>query len=106
MAEFIEVRATIEGHERAAVLANGILRAGLATSIDIAETPRPTARHDEISWELTLITTAWQAPALERHIRETGLDSAIVSRPVVADPGSHLDRHPDRQTDRLNEGQP
>ncbi|TDD24350.1 hypothetical protein [Nonomuraea diastatica] len=91
MAEFIEVRATIEGHERAAVLANDILRAGLATSIDIAETPRPASRHDAISWELTLITTAGQAPALERHIWATGLECAIVSRPIVTD----LDGPPD-----------
>ncbi|TDC09946.1 hypothetical protein E1267_05820 [Nonomuraea longispora] len=91
MAEFIEVRATVEGHERAAVLANGIFRAGLATSIDIAETPHPTAHHDEIAWELTLITTASQAPALERHIRETGFDSPIMSRPLVTDPDNRPD---------------
>ncbi|MFG1706417.1 hypothetical protein ACFLIM_24785 [Nonomuraea sp. M3C6] len=90
MAQFIEVRTTIEGHEKAAELAHGILRAGLATSIDITEVPHPA---DETAWELTLITTERQAPTLERHIRETGCP--IVSRPVTHD----IDNYPDWLTD-------
>ncbi|MEQ4717751.1 hypothetical protein [Nonomuraea sp. B19D2] len=89
MAEFIEVRATIEGHERAAALAHAILGAGLAASIDIAEVP--SARPGEITWELILITTDRQAATLERHIRETGEGCSVVSAPVTHE----LDGYPD-----------
>ncbi|SEH02505.1 hypothetical protein SAMN05444920_12743 [Nonomuraea solani] len=88
MAEYIEVRTTIEGHVRAAELAHGILRAGLATSIDIAEVPHP---HDGATWELTLITTQPQVTTLERHIREGGANRPIISEPDAYD----FDRHPD-----------
>jgi hypothetical protein len=91
MAEFIEVRATIEGHEKAAALAHGILRAGLATSIDIDEVPHPSTAPDAAAWRLTLITTKAHAPALERHIRGAGADCPVVSRPVAPD----LDGFPD-----------
>ncbi|WP_188191837.1 hypothetical protein [Nonomuraea sp. SYSU D8015] len=86
MAEFIEVRTTIEGHERAAALADGILRAGLATSIDIDEAPP-----GESTWRLTLITTRRHAPALEREIRVVGGHGPIVAHPVAHD----VDGYPD-----------
>ncbi|WP_433433222.1 hypothetical protein [Nonomuraea sp. CA-141351] len=93
MAEFIEVRATIEGYKEAAALAHAILSAGLAVSIDIAEVP--SARPGEITWELTLITTDRHAATLERHIRETGEGCTVVSTPVTHD----ADGYPDWLTD-------
>ncbi|WP_327589432.1 hypothetical protein OHA25_22350 [Nonomuraea sp. NBC_00507] len=92
MAEFIEVRATIEGRTKAAVVAHGILRAGLATSIDIDEVPHPSAN----AWQLTLITTDQHAPTLEQHIRGSGENGPIVSRPVSHD----LDGYPAWLTDQ------
>ncbi|MEW1839669.1 hypothetical protein AB0392_17130 [Nonomuraea angiospora] len=89
MAEFIEVRATVEGDERAAALAHGIFSAGLAASIDIAEVPSP--RHGTTVWELTLITTDGQVPTLERHIRETAGGCSVTSRPVTQDADGHPD---------------
>lgn len=94
MAEFFELRTTIEGHERAAELAHGILLAGLATSMDIAEVPNPAPHHDNAAWQLTLITTQRQVPILERHIRETGAD-IIDCTPVIHD----IDHYPDWLTD-------
>ncbi|MEV0996550.1 hypothetical protein [Nonomuraea sp. NPDC050202] len=91
MAEFVEIRMTIGSHERAAELAHGILLAGLATSIDIAEAPDPAAPRDEPAWQLTLITTDEQAPMLERHVRGAGADAPIDCRPVIHD----FDGHPD-----------
>jgi hypothetical protein len=91
MTEFIEVRTTIEGHEKAAELAHGILRAGLATSIDLAEVPHPAACHDQVTWQLTLITTEPQASTLEQHIRESGEGGPISSQPVIHD----IDHYPD-----------
>jgi hypothetical protein len=91
MAEFIEVRATIIGHGKAAALAHGILDAGLATSIDIGEVPC-----GESMWELTLITTEQRAPILEQHIRDAGETGPIVARPVTHD----VDGYPDWLTDQ------
>ncbi|WP_043630293.1 hypothetical protein [Nonomuraea candida] len=91
MAEFFEVRTTIEGHERAAALAHGILLTGLATSIDIAEVPNPAPGHDDTAWQLTLITTERQVSHVERHIRETAGDRPIDRDPVIHD----IDRYPD-----------
>ncbi|MGI5287634.1 hypothetical protein ACQEVF_30445 [Nonomuraea polychroma] len=87
MAEFIEVRATIEGRENAVAVAHDLLRAGLATSIDIDVVPHPSAS----AWRLTLITTDQLAPALEQHIRGSGGSGSIVSRPVTRDVGSYPD---------------
>ncbi|UBU11684.1 hypothetical protein [Nonomuraea gerenzanensis] len=95
MAEFFEVRMTIGSHERAAELAHGILLAGLATSIDIAEAPDQPIHRDEPVWQLTLITTDEQVPSLEQHIRSNGDDAAVVWRPVVHD----FDSLPDWLTD-------
>ena len=95
MAEFFEVRTTIEGRERAAGLAHGILLAGLATSIDIAEVPHPAPHRDDTAWQLTLITTERQVCTLERHIRETGEETPIDSEPVTHD----IDRYHDWLTD-------
>ncbi|MEV0232598.1 hypothetical protein [Nonomuraea sp. NPDC050786] len=89
MAEFIEVRATVEGHEQAAALAHAILGAGLAASIDIAEVP--STRPGEITWELTLVTTDRHAATLEQHLRQTGECCSIVSAPVIHD----VDGYPD-----------
>ncbi|MFB9628563.1 hypothetical protein [Nonomuraea helvata] len=89
MAEFIEVRATVEGYERAAALAHALLGAGLAASIDIAEVP--SARPGAITWELTLVTTDRQAATLEQHIRQTGECCSVVSAPVAHD----VDGYPD-----------
>ncbi|GAA3551624.1 hypothetical protein GCM10022419_034910 [Nonomuraea rosea] len=91
MTEFIEVRTTIEGHEKAAELAHGILRAGLATSIDLSEVAQPAARHDMTTWQLTLITTERQAPILEQHIRDIGESIPISRQPVNHD----IDHYPD-----------
>ncbi|GAA3666997.1 hypothetical protein GCM10022224_033860 [Nonomuraea antimicrobica] len=91
MAEFLEVHTTIEGQERAAELAHGILLAGLATSIDIAEVPHPAPTPDGTAWQLTLITTERQVRTLERHIRETGGERAIDREPVVHDGDGHPD---------------
>ncbi|MEV0387830.1 hypothetical protein [Nonomuraea sp. NPDC050643] len=91
MAEFIEVRTTIEGHERAAELAHGILRAGLATSIDIAEVPHPAIAGNGVAWQLTLITTPPKVGTLERHIREVGADAPITSEPIIHDVDSYPD---------------
>ncbi|TMR94821.1 hypothetical protein EJK15_31925 [Nonomuraea basaltis] len=91
MAEFIEVRTTIDGHEKAAALAHGLLRAGLATSIDIDEVPS-----DESTWQLTLITAERQAHTVEQRIRETGENGPIISRPVTHD----IDCYPDWLTDQ------
>jgi hypothetical protein len=89
MAEFIEVRATVEGHERAAALAHGIFSAGLAASIDIAEVPSP--HHGTTVWELTLITTGGQVPTLERRIRETDDGCSVTSRPDTPDADGYPD---------------
>ncbi|MFI7129583.1 hypothetical protein ACIBQ1_28060 [Nonomuraea sp. NPDC050153] len=89
MAEFIEVRATIEGHERAAALAHGILSTGLAASIDIAEVP--SARQGTTVWELTLITTDQQVHTLERHIRDSDGGCSIARRPVTNDADGYPD---------------
>jgi hypothetical protein len=89
MPEFIEVRATVEGHERAAALARGIFSAGLAASIDIAELPSP--RHGTTVWELTLITTDGQVTMLERRIRETADGCSVTSRPVMPDADGYPD---------------
>ncbi|MFI7706464.1 hypothetical protein [Nonomuraea sp. NPDC049480] len=94
MAEFIEVRTTIEGHEKAAALANGILRAGLATSIDIDIDAAPSGEGG--TWQLTLITTERQAPTLEQHIRDAGQDGPIVAQPVIHD----IEGYPDWLTDQ------
>ncbi|MEV0615242.1 hypothetical protein AB0I81_18105 [Nonomuraea sp. NPDC050404] len=83
MAEFFEVRTTIEGHEKAASLAHGILLAGLATSIDIAEVPHPAPHCDGTAWQLTLITTERQVSELERHIRQTDATMPIDKEPVM-----------------------
>ncbi|MGW0805639.1 hypothetical protein [Nonomuraea sp. NPDC002799] len=91
MAEFIEVRTTVEGHERAAALTHGILDAGLATSIDIAEVTQPAQAGDETTWQLTFITTAAQVGILEERIRESGHGGPIISQPVLHD----LDAYPD-----------
>jgi hypothetical protein len=88
MAEFLEVRTTIEGHAQAAALAHSILLAGLATSIDIAEVP---ARDTGIAWQLTLITPAPQSAALEQHIRARGAGGPIESQPILHD----VDDYPD-----------
>ncbi|MCK2212500.1 hypothetical protein MF672_001600 [Actinomadura sp. ATCC 31491] len=92
MAEFIEVRTTVEGHEKAAALAHEILGAGLATSIDIDEVSSSagTAR-----WQLTLITTGVQAPEMEELIRASGDAGPIDSRPVTHDIDSYPDWLPD-----------
>ncbi|MEV4015835.1 hypothetical protein AB0J35_35575 [Nonomuraea angiospora] len=89
MPEFIEVRATVEGHERAAALARGIFSAGLAASIDIAELPSP--HRGTTVWELTLITTDGQATMLERRIRETDDGCSVTSRPVTPDADGYPD---------------
>ncbi|MBB5773821.1 hypothetical protein [Nonomuraea jabiensis] len=89
MAEFIEVRATVEGHERAAALARGIFSAGLAASIDIAEVTSP--RGDTTVWELTLITTDGQVPTLERRIRETADGCSVTRRPITHDDDAYPD---------------
>ncbi|MFC4122677.1 hypothetical protein [Nonomuraea zeae] len=91
MTEFIEVRTTIEGHEKAAELAHGILRSGLATSIDLTEVAQPAAPHDRTTWQLTLITTEQQAPALELHIRDVDRHAPISRQPVSED----IDAYPD-----------
>ncbi|GAA4912128.1 hypothetical protein HD597_012250 [Nonomuraea thailandensis] len=91
MAEFVEVRMTIGSHERAAELAHGILLAGLATSIDIAEAPDQALLRDELAWQLTLITTDEQVPALERHVRDAGAEGPVDCRPVIHD----FEGHPD-----------
>jgi hypothetical protein len=93
MAEFIEVRTTIEGHEKAAAFAHGILIAGLATSIDIAQVP---AKGSEIAWELTLVTPQQQAAALEEHIRADDDAGPAVSQPVLND----IDACPDWLSNR------
>ncbi|MEU5863179.1 MULTISPECIES: hypothetical protein [unclassified Nonomuraea] len=90
MAEFIEVRTTIEGHEQAAALAHTILLAELATSIDIAEAPAAEAGD---SWQLTLITPRERAAALEAHIVANG--GAVDSQPVLHD----IDTYPDWLTE-------
>ncbi|MFG1700552.1 hypothetical protein [Nonomuraea sp. NPDC049309] len=90
MAEFVEVRTLIEGHEAAADLAHGILLSGLATSIDIAEVPHPSAA-GATAWQLTLVTTEQQVPALERHVRRTGGDRPIDRVPIA----HHFDGYPD-----------
>ncbi|GAA2834473.1 hypothetical protein [Nonomuraea rubra] len=95
MAEFVEIRMTIGSHERAAELAHGILLAGLATSIDIAEAPGQAVLRDELAWQLTLITTDEQVPTLERHVRAAGADAPVDCRPVIHD----FDGHPDWLTD-------
>lgn len=84
MAEFFEVRTLIEGHEAAAELAHGILAAGLATSIDIAEVPQPSAA-GPTTWQLTLVTTGQQVPALERHMRSIGARHPIDREPIAHD---------------------
>ncbi|MEW9551279.1 hypothetical protein [Nonomuraea sp. NPDC050783] len=96
MAEFIEVRTTVEGHEKAAALAHEILRAALATSIDIDEVPSPTASAGTPAWQLTLITTDGQAPALEELIRASDQAGTVDSRPVTYDIDSYPDWLPDR----------
>ncbi|MGR6915272.1 hypothetical protein ACU635_13590 [[Actinomadura] parvosata] len=83
MAEFVEIRMTIESHERAAELAHGILLACLATSIDIAEAPDQPVHRDTPTWQLTLITTNEQVPALEGHLRSTGATAPLDCRPVI-----------------------
>jgi len=88
MAEFVEVRTTIEGHEQAAELAHSILLAGLATSIDIAEVPAVTAGS---AWQLTLIAPRAQAAELERHIRANGESGPVESQPVLHDVDSYPD---------------
>jgi hypothetical protein len=99
MAEFFEVRTTIKGHEKAASLAHGILLAGLATSIDIAEVPDPAPYSHEIAWQLTLITTERQVATLERHIRECGAgDTPIETVPVIHDVDNDPGRLADDQT--------
>ncbi|MEU8319856.1 hypothetical protein AB0C33_15965 [Nonomuraea sp. NPDC048881] len=96
MAEFIEVRTTIEGHEQAAALAHTILLAGLATSIDIAEVPAAEAG---LSWQLTLITPREQAAELAAHIGANGGAGTVEAQPVLHD----IDAYPDwliEDTDR------
>ncbi|NUR84506.1 MAG: hypothetical protein HOY71_10515 [Nonomuraea sp.] len=88
MAEFVEVRTTIEGHEQAAALAHTILLAGLATSIDIAEDPAEEAGN---AWQLTLIAPQAQAAALEQHIRANGESGPVESQPVLHDVDSYPD---------------
>ncbi|TYB67718.1 hypothetical protein FXF51_13125 [Nonomuraea sp. PA05] len=95
MAEYFEVRMAIESHERAAELAHGILLAGLATSIDIAEAPDQPIHRDEPVWQLTLIATDEQVPTLERHIMSSGGGAPIDCRPVNHD----FDSYPDWLTD-------
>ncbi|MFI6919906.1 hypothetical protein ACIBIZ_08120 [Nonomuraea spiralis] len=95
MAEFIEVRTTIEGHEQAAALAHAILLAGLATSIDIAEVP---STETGISWQITLITPQTQAAALAAHIRANGGHGPIDSQPVLHD----IDARPDWLTEETD----
>ncbi|TMR17070.1 hypothetical protein ETD86_23745 [Nonomuraea turkmeniaca] len=92
MARLIEVRATIAGRTKAAAIANGILRAGLATSIDIEQVPHPSIS----AWQLTLITTVQHAETLEQHIRGSGEVGPIVSRPVAHD----VDDYPDWLTNQ------
>lgn len=87
MTEFIEVRTTVEGDERAAALAHGILGAGLATSIDIAEAP--SERPGEIAWELTLVTTDQHAATIERRLRQAG--AGVVTAPVAHDADAYPD---------------
>ncbi|MEU6711579.1 hypothetical protein ABZ897_08860 [Nonomuraea sp. NPDC046802] len=93
MAEFIEVRTTIEGYERAATLSHRILGAGLATSIDIAEAPDPAGQP---VWELTFITTGEAAATLEEQLRANGDGGAVISRPVAHDLDSYPDWLPDQ----------
>ncbi|GAA2213408.1 hypothetical protein GCM10009850_088700 [Nonomuraea monospora] len=92
MAEYFEVRMTIESHERAAELAHGILLAGLATSIDITEAPDQPIHRDEPVWQLTLIATDEQIPTLQRYI---GGGAPIDCQPVNHD----FDSYPDWLTD-------
>ncbi|NRQ36782.1 hypothetical protein HII36_33835 [Nonomuraea sp. NN258] len=73
MAEFVEIRATVEGHEKAAEVAHAILCEGLATSIEISEVPSPGPG---ISWQLTLIAPATDRDRLERRLERAGGDLA------------------------------
>ncbi|MGA4991609.1 hypothetical protein ACWCOT_32860 [Nonomuraea bangladeshensis] len=92
MAAFIEVRTTVEGHEKAAVLAHEILGADLATSIDIDEVPGSPAGTS--AWRLTLITTDAHAPAMEALLRAAGHTGPVESRPVTYDVDSYPDWMP------------
>ncbi|MEU4514699.1 hypothetical protein AB0G05_34815 [Nonomuraea wenchangensis] len=91
MSAFIEVRTTVEGHEKAAVLAHEILGADLATSIDIDEVPGSSTSAETSAWRLTLITTDAHAPAMEALLRASGHTGPIESRPVTYD----IDSYPD-----------
>jgi uncharacterized protein involved in tolerance to divalent cations len=74
MAEFIEVRTTVEGREAATQLAHSIVGARLAASVEISETTRvirwDVGIEDAALWRLTIITTESLFPALRKHILE------------------------------------
>ncbi|QYC44351.1 hypothetical protein Nocox_33920 [Nonomuraea coxensis DSM 45129] len=91
MAGFIEVRTTVEGHEKAAALAHEIMGADLATSIDIDEVPAPSSTAETSTWRLTLLIADAYAPALEALMRSSGHAGPVESRPVTHD----IDSHPD-----------
>lgn len=91
MAEFFEVRTTIEGHERAAELAHELLLTGLATSIDIAELPHQAPGRDGTAWQLTLIAAERHVSHLEQRIKATNGSLPIDTEPVAHD----MDDYPD-----------
>ncbi len=90
MAEFIEVRTTVEGREAATQLAHGIVGAKLAASVEISETTRVIRWDVGIEgaalWQLAIVTTESLLPALRKHILESQEDEnpPITTTPLEA----------------------
>ncbi|MEU0571313.1 hypothetical protein ABZ297_38775 [Nonomuraea sp. NPDC005983] len=68
MAEIIEVRTTVVGHDKAVELTRSLLLSGLAASVDISQA---TPAGEDVTWQLAIATTEDLLPALYEHLGES-----------------------------------
>jgi periplasmic divalent cation tolerance protein len=97
MAEFIEVRTTVEGREVATQLAHGIVSAGLAASVEISETTRvirwDVGIEEAALWQLAIVTIEGLLPALREQILQGRDDEnpPITTTPMEAGSERYLE---------------